>query len=495
MIRTPLLLRPGIGGPRDGRKRRYLLRCAPFLGLLTLSLLCAFTSLAQSQPIPPPTVSGTVTIGLSRGALSGDLCLAPEVAHDTLTVVLNRSLSITATRGGRYLPGLSVEQPGGAAIRHRVLRTGTGSAEHDPVCIVYEGVEPVHDVRHGSFRETDASEVIAFNGTTVRARGAARWYPAIYDPATGLTSESASFRITVRCEECGYIYLNGAAPTPGPLATLEASGRRELLLLAGDFPIHQVPGALVLGDASPRDSIVAFVETLTRIRWFQERFLGVPFGNDLVLLRVDPVRRPKKGLLWGFYSHPTLSLLGMSMSEFIAALDKPTGSERRSIFGLLGHELGHRYFAWTLGWRSPQRDLFGEPFASYLELKTLRHFLGERTYRRALRSLVRRVRTGETPVPLSRSTAADYAYDSYRYGYAPLQLLALETIIGEIRMTSLLKAMLEAPEAERAVADFDFIRRTALGVGVTAEEWTKWVRECVETAPRESRCLDRVAEP
>jgi NAD(P)-dependent dehydrogenase (short-subunit alcohol dehydrogenase family) len=31
---------------------------------------------------------------------------------------------------------------------------------------------------------------------------------------------------------------------------------------------------------------------------------------------------------------------------------------------LLAHEMAHRYFGWSVGPRSPQRDLFGEPFAT-----------------------------------------------------------------------------------------------------------------------------------
>src|SRR5690606_61377 len=112
--------------------------------------------------------------------------------------------------------------------------------------------------------------------------------------------------------------------------------QRELLLLAGDFPIREVGGALVLGDTAPTDSLTRFVETLTEIRRFQEAFTGVPFGDELVLLRVDPVRRPRRGALWGFYSHPTLSLLGMSMSEFVAALNGPSTRESRAILGLMG---------------------------------------------------------------------------------------------------------------------------------------------------------------
>lgn len=476
------------------RKRRPAARHGVWLLFLLASALLPPDAAAQSGAFSP-SVHGAVAIGLSQGAVAGDVCLSPEIPRDTLTIVLNRSLTIDSIRGGHLLTEESVEQPGGAAIRHRlVLPRPVDDAPAEPVCIVYHGTESVHDIRREQFREMDASEVIAFNGSTVRARGSSRWYPAIYDPVTDLTSEAESFRLTIRCDECQSIFLNGAAPATGPIATLEAAGRRELLLLAGDFPIRRLPGALVIGEAAPLDSLTRFVDMLTEIRRFQEAFTGVPFGDDLVLLRVEPVRRPREGLLWGFYSHPTLALLGMTMGEFVEAIDNPSRRESRAILGLMGHELAHRYFAWTHGWRSPQRDLFGEPFATYLELKTIRHFLGEAPYRAALQSLARRVSDSEPAVPLHESAAIDYAYNSYRYVYAPLQLFALEGIIGELRMRTLLRAMLEAPEEERADADVDFIRRTASHVGILPEEWSIWINECLEGGAAEGRCFERVLD-
>src|SRR5690606_28171765 len=125
-----------------------------------------------AQEEPQPTVVGGLAIGLSDGTLSGDFCLSPPTMKDTLTIVLNRSLSIVSVRGGRLLPELSVEQPGGAALRHKVVRGARPAGSlPEPVCVVYEGAERVYDVRKGEYRENDSSEVIAFNGTTVRARG------------------------------------------------------------------------------------------------------------------------------------------------------------------------------------------------------------------------------------------------------------------------------------------------------------------------------------
>jgi hypothetical protein len=67
--------------------------------------------------------------------------------------------------------------------------------------------------------------------TTVRPPDYSRWYPAIYAPVMDLTSEADSYRMTIRCDDCRTIYLNGAPPAPAPVATFQSAGRTELLLL------------------------------------------------------------------------------------------------------------------------------------------------------------------------------------------------------------------------------------------------------------------------
>ena len=53
--------------------------------------------------------------------------------------------------------------------------------------------------------------------------------------------------------------------------------------------------------------------------------------------------------------------------------------------------------------------------------------------------------------------------------------------------------MLTAPAEERAEADYSFIHRTAIAVGVTQDEWSEWEEGCVHTPPAESECLRDVA--
>src|SRR5690606_16878317 len=135
----------------------------------------------------PFTLTGSLEIGLSTGTLVGDFCLHQPPHGDTTRVVLNRSLSILRTRGATLVPELTIDEPGGFAKRHSLVRTEHDSS--DALCLAYVGSEPVYDVRREMYREDDSSYVIAFNGSSVRARGAARWYPAIFDTELGTLTE------------------------------------------------------------------------------------------------------------------------------------------------------------------------------------------------------------------------------------------------------------------------------------------------------------------
>jgi hypothetical protein len=182
----------------------------------------------------------------------------------------------------------------------------------------------------------------------------------------------------------------------------------------------------------------------------------------------------------------------MSIPEFVRTLEGPGSRARRTLVGFFAHELAHRYFGWTLGAGSPQRDLFGEPFATYLEMKAIRHFHGEEVYAGALRRLRDRVLRGAEPTPLPSATFADFALSSYRYGYLPVMLLTLEAEIGEIAMRRLLGAMVAASPTDRYWADYEFIARTARDTGVPAEQWRRWEERCLTSSIRDNPCVAEI---
>jgi hypothetical protein len=443
-----------------------------------------------------PFLDGRVVIDLDEGGLAGDVCLAAvQVRGDSVTLVLNRGLTIKRISGVRS-PAASMElEPGGAAVRYTFLgaiaRAAAPAGTVADVCVEYTGRFPVYDVAMGDYRDEDASSVIAFNGSTVRARGVSRWHPAPFDPHTGLAVEAMAYRLEVECSRCASIYLNGSGPSAGPIAAFESEHARELFLLAGELSNERIGGLTFIGRPVPPDSAERFATHLEAISAFLEEFVGVAYGAPPEVVTATAVRAPRRGQLWGFFSDPALVLIGMSVPELLQALEREDSPSRRSVVGFLAHELGHRYFGWRFGGATAQRDLFGEPFATYLELKAVRHFFGEVEYAASVERLRRQgSRAGPQPT-LNVADAEDFARSSYRYGYSPLMLLSLEEAIGEATMRSMLSAMLAASPAAQVVADYTFLAETARSVGVPDPVWSSWEQRCVVAPSFVDECLTR----
>jgi len=458
----------------------------------TLSLT-PLTGFAQT----PFWIGGAVEIDLTGGGIVGDLCIRDATgASGTISFVLADNFQVhDILNGAGHSLGEPLRDGPADGVAHYRVPTDPGrpgAEDFAKICVRYSGVFPVHDVATGGHREDDRSERVAFNGRTVRARGISRWYPAPTRPDLGVISEAVSFDVVVTCAGCTMLYVNGGDPTPGPTARFRSHEPREFLLYAGDLPVVHAEGLRIIGeDVDPR-TVARFRHWLGEIQAFYSMLLDEPFGEELDVLRITPLRVERRGQLWGFYSDPALALIGMSIPEFVRILDGPDRPARQAVFGFLSHELAHRYFGWRIGSDSPARDLFGEPFANLLELRAIRHFFGEEAYRREVRALREGVPGASSFASLPNAGPSDFAEPRYRYGYAPLLLLALEAEIGEPAMTGLMRQLLDASGEERAAGDFSLLRVAAERAGIDPARWERWENECVAPPARGNRCLERV---
>ncbi|MDR0786965.1 MAG: hypothetical protein LBG44_03770 [Gemmatimonadota bacterium] len=429
--------------------------------------------------LPIPHLTGHFTISLTGGTLAGDACLTNIASQDdSVTIVLNSGLRIRSVTGAIF-PAVREEiEPGGAAIRHTFLRRDTqpdpqtGEDSPETICLEYSGAFPVYDPDAGNYRETDESSVIAFTGSLLRARGISRWHPTVYTPSTGLAAEAMTFVIDIQCAECNHILVNGVGIEAGPSARFETDTPRELLLVAGDLAVREAGGITFIGRDVPEESAESFASTVGEVITFLEGYTTLPFGDAPRVVTIPAVRAPRRGQLWGFLSDPVLAIVGMTVPEVVEALES-TGRPRQAVLGFVAHELAHRYFGWRLGGGSPQRDLFGEPFAVYLEMKALRFFEGDAAYTRSLQNLREAAAQMNFPA-LPDADADSFAGSGYRYTFAPAALFSLEDRIGEELMRATLAELLRAPEAERYLADFSFLEKAAKRAGVTSEIWAQW---------------------
>lgn len=316
------------------------------------------------------------------------------------------------------------------------------------------------------------------------------------DSAGGAARDHLTYRIRVRCPACTRLYLNGAPPRPGPEAELASSVPRELVLWIGDYPAAEVDGTAFLGEAVAADTARMFLARVGEIQRFYAEWLGVPYGPGPDVLRITPVARFGRYQFWGFFADPALGLVGrITLGDFVQILGDPQHPGRAPLLGVLAHELAHRYFGGMLGVAGAHGQLFGEPFASYLDLKARRHFLGDDAYAGGIAAMRARALDGPDLPALDTAAPAAVGADRYRYAVAPLLLLALESAVGEGRMRAFLHALLTAPADERAALDYAGMRRIALRSGIPAEAWAEWEARCVRPPLSRNACLQTGAAP
>lgn len=401
-----------------------------------------------------PTLRGSVRFDRAAGRLAGDVCMVNSSPIEAFE--LNAVLHIRSVDG--QSPQLRSEPaPGGNTVRYFLK---DGPAERNAVCVDYSGEIPRFPDAGGAMREDDHASILAFDGTTLRARGPARWIPFPIDLRTDAPPEAVAFDLTLQCPGCRTRYVNGQRPKHRDPSTFRSAVPREPFLLLGSMPVRPAAGGWIVADDSLWAAADSILRTVRRIDRFYQRYLGLNEPQPRIDLVAFPeVRAARRGRAWAFFADPALGIETASIGTLHRGLEGEREQSLRNAFALLSHETAHRYFGWRLGTESPQRELFDEPFATVLELEAIRHFLGEDAWAARKEELERQAAAVTDPTPLRTAQREDFARDAYRYGWAPLQLVRLSEILGPAAFQSVLRDLLTLPAALRAGADFDTVRR------------------------------------
>jgi hypothetical protein len=335
----------------------------------------------------------------------------------------------------------------------------------------------VYDIERGDFAFTDYKGFIAFNGRTVRAAEQAKWYPIPYDSTLGPQAhEAMTYRLTVRCDACRTIYLNGAVPQPGPSATLVAMHPVSLLLFAGDYTWRSTGRLVLINEQLSAKASQTLSMAVDSIAAFYGAMLDVPFGDRMTfiqhaIIENNPQRR------WGFVTYPTVAFSGDGLSGLVS--DDST-SLAPFAWAYLGHEMGHYYYGTVARPRGVLTPAT-EAFAEFLALRTVRHFQGDSAWRARLSIYAESWTRDSASKALDQITAARDLHDLYRYQYLPLMLSALEGIVGTRAMDQFLRATIQGGTR---VWDFEQLKVFAHQGGITDAQWVPFQEQCVRASDR-----------
>jgi hypothetical protein len=453
------------------------------VALALLVLAFATTVLAQT-----PHLTGQVVLWPSQGVIDASLCLTRFTPRRVARLLLANPLNIKVITDstGRVIPYDG--EYGGRIIgeaREYVVRQPDSLPPLATLCVQYRGAVPPFD---SATAFTDwKGRIVSMRGD-LRAAEQTRWYPTLFDSATGAAEDRVTYDLHVRCATCRAIYVNGSEPVADTAGRFVSSVPRTIMLYAGSFDVHRAPAVTFVNGQADAKTAAVFSDAIGRVGKYYENLLGVPYGEHPVLLSFESVSRvyPNGVVRWQFVTWPTITFSGGL--DFDRLLDT-TGVAPRVpdwLWGSLSHEMGHYYFG-TL--RMPHGPLYWfvlESTAEYLALKSTAALRGDVAGATRMIGALN-TSTNERYPPLSEITEREQIGATFRYQQAPMRLLALDWQVGEKKVAEMLRALLQSDAGE--AADYAAVQRAAARAGINAAQ----LDEAMSLAPSKMRgpVLDR----
>lgn len=405
---------------------------------------------------------------MSQGIVMADLKLSNLPKLDTgFRILLNRGMNMKFFRDSIGVLRYN-DSPGDDVLKYRIHNGKNYIPLPENLKISYSGAFPVYQDTLSFF---DYKGVIAFNGKTLRASEQSKWYPVIYDVKADRELTALAYDITIDCQDCKTIYLNGSVPQTGPLARFKSERPFELLLFTGDYQQQAFAGSDFLNADIPSEVARQFDLQISGLKKFYAGKLGIPYPQKITFIQHKAIEPFGPNRSWGFVTFPSIAVAG---GQFKGEIVKETGKFNHILkYSFYAHELGHYYFGHLLSPNSTMWLFLLESPAEYLSVKAAAAEYGEDSTRAYIKNK-QKLLMGKKIIPLSKVTRAEQVDDAYRYSYGPLVLLAFEQLFGEKRTYKFLATMIKHAN-ERT--DYSFLVKMARESGLSEKEWASFELE------------------
>ena len=297
---------------------------------------------------------------------------------------------------------------------------------------------------------------IAFNGYSIRAEGLqGGWYPEIYDMDKKKRYSEVKYDITVSCDDCTVLFVNGSSPQKATRAEFKNDIPCEMSIFCGKFTVSENRGIWLLNSNMPKPDEQRLFTTAINYQQYYEKLFDIPFKGSLSFVQTTPVADTNRWA-FAFYSAPTTFNVGAGRFG-LQSLFKGYGASKNKQG--MAHELAHYYFGTLLKAQGTFGFIIPEGFAEYLSYQLTRSLEGDSTYRGLLKNKVQILKYFKDYQPLSLvRTENDYGNrEYYLYYYAPILFMAIHKEIGDQAMSKWLRTMVNS-KAE--VTDYQFLETT-----------------------------------
>jgi TolA-binding protein len=415
-------------------------------------------------------LTGEVSVDPRAGILDGALCTGGFSPRRDLRFLLSASLNVRSVAGadGRDLEyeGDSDGRMVGEAREYVVEQDSTNRLT--TLCVAYRGSVPHFDSNTAT---ADWKGRIAAMRGVLRAAEQTRWYPTLFDSATGRDDQAVTFRIRVSCGTCRAIYVNGARPVRDTAAWFESAIPRELLLLAGEFDFTETDELTFIAGGADRETRAVFSRAIREIGDFYVQALGIPYRDRPVLLSFLSIWRDRRpGVAeWQFVTWPTIAFSGGITFDKLLVRNAGVAGLPIGLWTTLSHEMAHYYFGTIMQPVGPLRWFALESTAEYLSLQAVYAFHGRIAGTARLVQLAGSMGT-TTLSRLDQIREEREITGTYRYQYAPVFLHQLGRRVGQARVIEMLRALLATPDS--VGSDFATVARAAQRAGLSAADLT-----------------------
>lgn len=444
--------------------------------LSVLFIFSIHTSIAQNitskvspsksfSEVPVPHIAGKLTVNMKAGTIYADLKLSNLPALDTaFRIRLHHGMNIKFMEDSAGFIRFNSKSLGDV-MDYRPYRSQRYLVSPKIIRVSYTGAFPIY---MDTMNLVDYKSIIALNGETLRASEESKWYPVIYDTKNDREIEKLTYDISVDCQDCKTIYINGTSAKPGPTANFKSTTPRALLLFMGNYNKQEFPGSDFLNAKMPEDIAAAFDHQITGIKTFYEKKLSVPYKEKIVFLEHKAIQAYGPNQSWGFVTFPTIAVAGLPFSKTI---DPKTGKLNHFVrFSFYAHELAHYYFGTFFVPNSTLRDFFIESTAEYLSIKAAEHEYGKDSTKSTIKFKKGLLKENKV-IPLSQFSDKDEMDDAYRYAYGPLVLLALEKKVGEEKVYRILQNALKNKDQN---SDYTFLTKIVKEAGIPLPVWKEF---------------------
>ncbi len=394
---------------------------------------CCFLLYVNSQS-QTPHLTGTITTSIQKGTLSCDLQLSHIPAITDYTIWLNTGLNIQYFRDSsnrnNYYYKRDYDGNNSTESMQYFFANGSKDGKFLPkyLRIKYTGAFPVMTDTVTMYDYNDWKGNIAFNGQSIRAAEQTSWYPILYDKKNDVVLDAYTFDVTVTCEDCETMYMNGDSPKKGTVNRFTSKLPVKMMLFAGNYPFVQKAGINYLNTALSAEEYALLGKWSNGITGFYAKKLGIPFGDNVTYMESAPSSK-KNG--WMFVTYPTVAIMGRygGLHNLFKKGNSPVAIDS-SYFSYIAHELGHYYFGTLFSPNSDLKWMFLEGTTEYISLQYTRAVLGENEYRKLIAKYIVEVKDMKGYIPLRDIKQSDEITEDYRYRLVPLLLTALEKQIG-----------------------------------------------------------------